>query len=490
MNFSDSGLQADLLDDTGIGTLDYIFTEAKTDLATFAQIKDPIDSRLISSQRASVVQAGQAITSPIDFVSISKAYDSDSYVRTAVDKYVYLVGKEGWRITGKDKAAVEYINTRLRAFQFASGTSFDSALYSAKMNLILFGNSFLVKGRFSKTNPIPGLKITATKQKPIGSLFPAHPSFLQPAFDELGNVSYWSYVAGGGEKAQFKPQDIIHIVYNRISNTVYGAPYFLPSLEDIRTYRQLEWLTVMLVNRYLHPLYHARAGISPDGKVSKTTEQDVATLRDTIKGSTADGFLVTGPNVDIQVKGAESQALRVEGYMTTWRKGRIYPGMRVSDLVMGENTSASRTTGDTVTAEMHDQALAFQKIIQNAINTEVIVPMLLEGGFDVLKQDAPAIFEYKPISFDDTMRRHNDMTQLWLNSMVTENEMREALQMPAITDQERTQTFSALHGKAAVATTTTSPTTGDTTANKVQPAGRQGKKTSPGGKVVPPVKKG
>jgi len=482
--------QEESFEETGIGGLDYYITEAKTDTAKFVPIKSPIDTVLVSSQRATAIQADQPVDPDFDFLYIAKSYDVDSYIRTAVDKYIYLVGKEGWRITGIDPAAVDYIKQRLRILPFSSGITFDAAVYEMKMNLILFGNSFTIKGRFSKAIPIPGLKIEpVNKEKPLGALFPANPIFIKPKFNDTGQITGWAYIVDGSEKAVFKPNDVIHITFNKVSNTVYGKPYFLPVMEDIKTYRQLEWLTVMLMNRYLHPLYHFRKGVFPDGKVGKATEADIAKLEEEIRKMNADGVLVTGPDVDIQVKGAESQSIRAEGYMIQWRKGRIYPGMRVSDLVMGENTSATRSTGDTITAEMHDLASAFQGIIQAAINKEIVTPMLLEGGFDVVTQESPAHFEFRPLSLEESMKRNNDTTQLWLNNMITEEEMRVKLLMPALSDSDRQNTFKNLYGAPDTETTTDSPTTGKAVGNKTQPDGRRGKKTSPGGKAVPPPKK-
>jgi hypothetical protein len=56
--------------------------------------------------------------------------------------------------------------------------------------------------------------------------------------------------------------------------------------------------------------------------------------------------------------------------------------MGVSSIGMGIGNSASRSTADAMSVEMHDQIKHFQNVLARNINQEIYRELLLEGGFD------------------------------------------------------------------------------------------------------------
>lgn len=467
---------------TGFENIDHRFTEAPkaANYIGFKQFASPSDTKLVSSKRATEVSYGQPIASEFDFWTIATAYYADSYLRTAIDKYVHLVMREGWTIKGKNAQAVEYIKLRLRLLKLTSGITFEQLLTETVANVVLFSNAFLVRVPFKGTNPIPGLKLKlSTGMKGIGGLFPVHPGLMRPVVKDLnGAIQEWQLYIGGSARATFKPEDILHFAFNRTSNTLYGQPFFLPALEDIRTYRQLEWQTVMLINRYLHPLIHVRKGITPDGKwTARTTDDAVVQATEAlIRDVTPDGVLVTGPDTDVKVHGVESQALRIEGYLSSWRN-RIFAGLNTSAIAMGEAGAGTRATADAITVEMQDTGKGFQHTVAGPINAYIVEQFLLEGGFDPYVNEDEAHFEFNPISLDERMKRENATIQLWLNNLLGEDEAREEIGRQPMDDTTRATTYGNQYG---------APDPGQVADNdnKVAPAGRQGKKPSPGGKAA------
>ena len=479
--------QLPLLPRTGFDNIDRNLTEAPAsqNYLAYRPLEDPIVQRLSSSTQNVMTAPGQMLSPEFNVFTVASAYSADSYLRTAIDKYIHLVAKEGWTIRGQDAAAIEYVNLRLRLLQITSGVTFESLLRDIEYSLILFANAMLVRQPFKGKNPIPGLKLNPSKGKlkPSGGFFPVHPGLLLPVVDMNGVFVEWRFVIGGAIRAIFDPQDVIHFTFNKPTSTLFGLPFFLPALEDIRTYRQLEWLTVALLNRYIHPLIHVRKGIDGNGKVvSKVERKDIDATDALIKAMAPDGLIITGPETDISVHGVESQAIRAEGYLEAWRK-RIFAGLAVSDIAMGETTATTRSTADAITAEMHDMAKAFQARIAQVINDQIIFYFLLEGGFDPIANDDVARFAYNTIAIDEEIKRRTEVIAEWQNGLLAEEEARRELDHEPMTDEQRGTTYPSLYGNVA------NQDLRNTTQAATKPTNQHGTKSSPGGRVTTPAAK-
>ena len=486
---------------TGYEHIDLGLSEASSqNYLAYRALPDPITQRLYASTTNTMTPPGQALSPEFSFWTVASAYSVDSYLRTAVDKYIHLISKEGWTIKGQDQGAVDYVNLRLRLLQITSGVTFDALLRDIEYSIILFANAMIVRQAFKGKTPIPGLKINpvkGSKMKPVGGFFPVHPGLLLPVVDTNGVFTEWRFMIGGAIRATFTPDQVIHFTFNKPPTTLFGQPFFLPALEDIRTYRQLEWLVVALLNRYIHPLIHVRKGIDPSGKiVAKVEKRDIDETDALIKNMAPDGLIVTGPDVSINVQGVESQAIRAEGYLDAWRK-RIFAGLSVSDIAMGEATSGSRSTADAITAEMHDMAKAIQMRIAQVINEQIVFYFLLEGGFDPITNKDVAYFEYNTIAIDEEIKRRNQTLAEWQSGAICEDELRSDLGRQPMTDQQRELTFPMLYGSQSAADagqdnklTTMSKGPARAVAAKSKPQNQHGTKSSPKGPpVAPPPKK-
>jgi hypothetical protein len=180
--------------------------------------------------------------------------------------------------------------------------------------------------------------------------------------------------------------------------------------------------------------------------------------------------------VSIDVKGIEGQALNADSYLKTWRS-RVFAGLCVSEVVMGDASQSNRSTSDTLTEGMHETAQTFQKVISETINKEIIFRWLLEGGFDPISKEDEAFFAYNTIEIDVQIKKSNQVLQEWLMDATTEDEMRHALGRDPLTTATRAKThtnlYPAMDKSAQVGTID----------NKTRPEGRYGKKPSPDGKV-------
>ena len=96
--------------------------------------------------------------SPFDFEEIDAAYNTDSYVRQALDKYIELMFKAGWKIKYKNDKVKEYMRKRLILLSEAMGEPIDQFWKDISEDLVKYSNVFLVKAR-QDPHPMKGLHI-------------------------------------------------------------------------------------------------------------------------------------------------------------------------------------------------------------------------------------------------------------------------------------------------------------------------------------------
>ena len=96
-----------------------------------------------------------------DMTDIEEAYDTDSYIRQGVDKYVDQLFKEGYSFYGKDTNIVEYLRQRMSYIAEATGTPTNQFLIDIAEDIVKYGNAMIVKSRNSDQNALPqGVSVT------------------------------------------------------------------------------------------------------------------------------------------------------------------------------------------------------------------------------------------------------------------------------------------------------------------------------------------
>jgi hypothetical protein len=218
--------------------------------------------------------------------------------------------------------------------------------------------------------------------------------------------------------------------------------------------------------------------------VSAPDPAEIQQIDEQLRMTGPDGIYVTGPDVQIDVTGFESQALRAEGYITMWKK-RVLSGLATSAQCLGEE-EVGDIASDALTVVMHDQTGAFQRTIARHLNDEVFFWWLIEGGFDPINEEDPAYFQYLPIAIDEAIKKKDEATQEWLVGGLTEDEYREELGREPLTDADRESTFPNLYKDS---NTDAAAGVANTKDNRLRPAGKAGKKSSPSGQISKPAKK-
>lgn len=372
-----------------------------------------------------------------DMEDIENAYNTDSYVRQGVDKYVDQIFKEGYSFYGKDINTVEYLKLRLEYIAEATGTPTNQFLMDIAEDLVKYGNCMIVKSRSNDVNVLPqGVNVQGLGGKePVVGYFCANPSTMTVMRDEHGVVTKWKQETDAGEQ-EFNPEDVIHFYYKRPKGNAYGTSFLVPVLDDIRALRQAEENVLKMMYRNIYPFHHVKVGTEDQ----PGTEKEVDKIIEEINNMDVEGGIVTTERVTITPI-ASDKVIDAEPYLR-YMEDRVFSGMGIPAIMWGRGDTANRSTGDNMTSEMADRIRAITKIIEMFFNSFIVKELLMEGGYDpVLNPDQVAELKFHDNDVDVKIKKEVHAIYKYEHNAITEDEMRELLGMDPIADTDREKLF-------------------------------------------------
>ena len=420
-----------------------------------------------------------------DLSQIDDGYNTDSYIRQGVDKYVDQIFKEGFQFYGRDTAVVDYIRLRFSFMAEATGIPTEQLFTEIAEDVVKYGNCFLAKSRVSDQASLPPT-VTVTGiagAQPIGGYFPINATTMQIKRDKNGVVQQYQQEVDD-TTVKFKAEDMIHIYYKREKGNAFGTPFLHPVLDDVRALRQAEENVLKMMYRNIYPFFHVMVGDdeTPGG------ENEINEVKDQIDGMEVDGGLVTTNRVEIKPI-ASNQVINAQPYLQ-YLEERVFSGMGIPAILFGRGGTANRSTGDNMTSEMADRIRAIQRIIEVFVNEYIIKELLLEGGFDpVLNPEHVVEFRFNENELDSKVNRYTHYVYLYEHNAITEDEMRKELGRDPITDRalmyqtlitQANEAHSAsVRGGTASSSGSNSSDGTKATNNKQKPTNQYGTKSSP-----------
>ena len=372
-----------------------------------------------------------------DMEDIENAYNTDSYVRQGVDKYVDQIFKEGYSFYGKDVNTVEYLKLRLEYIAEATETPTNQFLMDIAEDLVKYGNCMIVKSRSNDVNLLPqGVNVQGLGGKdPVVGYFCANPSTMTVMRDEHGVITKWKQETDAGEQ-EFNPEDVIHFYYKRPKGNAYGTSFLVPVLDDIRALRQAEENVLKMMYRNIYPFHHVKVGTEEQ----QGTEKEVDKIIEEINNMDVEGGIVTTERVTITPI-ASDKVIDAEPYLR-YMEDRVFSGMGIPAIMWGRGDTANRSTGDNMTSEMADRIRAITKIIEMFFNSFIVKELLMEGGYDpVLNPDQVAELKFHDNDVDIKIKKEVHAIYKYEHNAITEDEMRELLGMDPIADTDREKLF-------------------------------------------------
>jgi hypothetical protein len=409
-----------------------------------------------------------------DLAEIEKAYNTEAYVRQAIDKYIDFIFKAGWDIIGKNQNSVDYIKLRLAAMAEATKTPTKQLFIEMAEDLVLYHNVFVVKARASGSYTLPqGINATGLGGgKPVVGYFTLPVTTITIARQSNGTINaYQQTIAGSAQPLDIKPDDMIHMFIDKPKGRAFGVPFLWQVLDDIKLLRQIEELIARLIYKDIFPLYQYQVGLAKEGY--EATDEEIEYTKEQISTLTLDGGIVVPERHNISVIGSQGKALDAYQYLKYFEQ-RVFTGLGVSETMMGRGDSANRSTADNMTTDMHDRIKAYQSQMAMFIDELIFNELLREGGFDPLLRPEDAVhFQFKEIDLDNKIKAENQAIQKFTNNAITHEELRMEIGMDPVTDEGRLYfnmiTASLAQAKAAA----------NSVDNLAQPENQNGKKLSP-----------
>jgi ribosomal protein L37AE/L43A len=391
--------------------------------AVIPAVKNPV--LRYHTQRAS----GRGSFQPAEYnlAEIGRVEDTDSYCRQAFSKKVALMLKEGYSFVGSNPRTVKYIKIRLAQIARASRMSTDELLRHISSGLVRKSNTLLYKVRKTlasggRTRTDPG---STTQLQPIAAYFVIPSETMEFRLD--GNkLSKWRQLMPSGDYKEYSPRDIVHFHYDRKEGFVFGTPTLTPVVDDVRALRKIEENVELLIYQHLFPLFQYKVGTEdhPAG-ITESGEREIDIVRREIQYMPTEGGIVTPERHEIVAIGAESRALRAETYLEHFKK-RVFSGLGVSAVDMGEGETANRATADNMSRNMVDNVKDLQKIVEMLFEQEIINELLLEStfGIDVLDEENRVKLKFKEIDIDAQIKKEAHLADQFNKDVVTQDEVR------------------------------------------------------------------
>ena len=420
-----------------------------------------------------------------DLAIITEAYNTDSYIRQGVDKYIDQIFKDGYRFYGEDQAIVEYLEQRFQYMAEATGIPFEVFLMEIAEDVVKFSNCLVAKVRGN--DPLllpPNATVTGINdQDPIVGYFPLNVTQFNVKRDENGTVEEWQQeVESSGDTVEFSAEEIIHFYYKREKGNAFGTPFLVPVLDDVRALRQAEENVMKMMYRNIYPFFHVQVGTDD----LPGTDTEISAVEEVINDMEVDGGLVTTNRVTINPV-ASNQVIDASPYLA-YLAERVFSGMGVPAVLFGRGNTANRSTSESMASEMSDRINAIQHNIEVFFNNYIVKELLLEGGFDYIVNPQHLVeFKFNDSDYDTKIKKETHAIYQYEHNAITEDEMRNELGRDPITDRALMyQTLITQANAAQAASVKTTGTGGASssagtkeTNNKQKPTNQSGTKTSP-----------
>lgn len=365
-----------IIHSTNMNSNQYYLSDSS--IRRFKQIKNPTLN--FFGPKADNVKATYWQSHAYDLYEYGRIIDTEAFVARAFNKKVSLMFKNGYTIMSENENNAKYVSQRISEISYVTGKPFDIFLKETATNLITFHNAYIVRARSEDNSSGRRVKYGNSERTPVAGYFNLPPETVQVRVDVTGKVLEYREYISPSRYITYSPQDVIHIYFNKRTGFLMGTPPLEAVKDDILALRRIEESIETLIYKSLFPIIHVKVGTDknpakqfPDG----TSEVDIASRY--LKNIEDDGGIVTSEKIDISAIGAESLALRVEGYLDHFKE-RVFIGLGMSAIDFGVGDGSGRATGEVLSESLKESVMSYQDTFQTFISECIIAELLYESG--------------------------------------------------------------------------------------------------------------
>lgn len=380
-----------------------------------------------------------------DMLEAFTIHDTEAYVRQATSRRLSLMFRNGFEIvTDMDqdieqgKTNIDYIYKRLNTLEYVTNEPTNAFFKKILFNLLLISNCFLRKVRDENLSA-GTTKDTNDNRKPVAfyQLIPAHS--ILPYF-EKGIIKHWRrFFDTGAPWEDYTLEEIIHLKWDVKPGHVYGTPRTVGVRDDIFALRRFEENIELLFVNHLFPFFHVKIGnekapclYGPNG------ESEIDTIRYQIETMPKEGIFVSDERVAVDVVGAEGRSLQFKDFLAHL-KSRVFTGLGVSGIDMGEGADATRATADNISQNLKDFVKADMEAFSDIMRMSFFKEWFMEANYSVSIQKAVATTKliFHEIDLDNLIKEQNHILNLYNAHLLTEPEARKKLKKPPMTKADK-----------------------------------------------------
>lgn len=420
-----------------------------------------------------------------DLNEVIKLQDIEPYFAVSVDRHVELIMKKGFELRSQSPETTAWVRKRIREIELMSEQPFDEIVAETAQNVVAVGNGILVLYRDEDRSSGRSTRMWGKDRKPIASLSVPDPSTITIKQTKSGRPS--AYVQRVGEQERnWSHHDVIHITTRKKSGDIWGTPFVIPSLEDIKALRKLEMVGEHVCHKFAFPLLHWRVGTEklPAAKVMvnglPTAEVDIAD--EYASRMAQEGYVVTSERHEIKIVGTEGERLDMGPFIEHYER-RVIAGLRLSMMDLGRGDTANRGTATVLSQILVDACTHTQQRIAAYITSRLLDQLVLEGGYS-LDDETRVMMVFPPIDTEEQRAHQNHGMQMYMNGGLTRPEFRRMfMNLDDITPEEEANTHLQKHliplanaeAKAKAVVAAKKGESSGSVANAAQPANQHGK---------------
>lgn len=351
-----------------------------------------------------------------DLPTIANAIQLDGLLNRAKNVYVEQILKNHYDIISINDRAQLHTTKRLREIELSTGISFHSIISAVSDQLVTYGNAYILKIR--KHNSKFGRKYKKYNKtlNPVLGLFVADATTMEIGLTSDGKIVQYKQTVCGDER-YYNVEDVIHIPYNRIPGTLSGLSNFHMVIDDVRALRKLEEEMEILGYQYAIPLYLYTVGT--DNHPAAPGEVDL--VSNEVNHMPSYGIVVAPHTHDIKAVTNSNDPVDIMKFVEHFKR-RIYSGLGVSPVAMGETETSNRNTSEVSELSMQSTTKMFQKIIQSKIDKELLDEILLDGGFNPL--DVMINLRFPEIDLEAQIKKETHIIQMYHSQLISRTEAR------------------------------------------------------------------
>ena len=360
---------------------------------------------------------------------VRDAAEADSYVKISLAKTSYLIYKAGWTFKGENQEAIDYLEQRFKVMSYCTGVPMDILMQGIADDLVKYSNAFLLK---SRVDTIPGIKARPINEDGmiVGGYTRVDPCSIKIKRDKHGNIL--KYEQGfGGNKKQFKPEDVIHMYLDKDANNAFGTPRIIAALEDVKLLRKIEGNVTALIYRFAMPLYQWKIGIPEVG--FQGTDEEITKAKYEIESGSLDGVFITNEKTEIKAIGSEDTALNMQPYLAYF-ENRVFSALGVSASQMGRG--GAQQDADSMEQQVHDTVKFIQRMMSEFIENKILIELLLEGGFNPFDANTYVDYVFEEISLETKIKKENHEINKYQSNVTTYPEARRRMGMKDQSDDD------------------------------------------------------